>query len=199
MDARTLFRLLYDPTHAASAAAGPATAVLQGLTPEQMRIKLPQHNSIAWILWHIARGEDWGVNTMLRGVEQVLDREQWNPKLGLKRRDFGAGMTESEVIDLSQQIDLDALHGYFAAVTAETVRFLETFDFDELLEPLDVKARLALAPDALGPGSELAREIVERQTTKRWFLTTMALNDVRLHMAEAQHVLRLLQPERAFP
>jgi hypothetical protein len=199
MDARTLFRLLYDPAHGTSMPGSPATAVLQGISPEQLRITLPHHNSIAWILWHIARGEDWGVNTMLRGVEQVLDREQWNPKLGLTRRDFGAGMTEAEVIDLSQQIDLDALNGYFAAVTAETLRFLETFDFDQLLEPLDVQARLALTPEALGPDSELVRAVIERQTTKRWFLTTMALNDVRLHMTEAQHVLHLLTPERPVP
>jgi hypothetical protein len=199
MDARSLFSLLYGPAHGTSAPGSPATAVLQGVSAEQMRIKLPEHNSIAWILWHLARGEDWGVNTMLRGVEQVLDREQWNPRLGLTRRDWGAGMTEAEVIELTQQIDLEALRGYFEAVTAETLRFLETFDFDELLEPLDVKARLALRPDALGPGSELLRAVIERQTTKRWFLTTMALNDVRLHWTEAEHVLHLLNPDRPIP
>jgi hypothetical protein len=164
-----------------------------------MRIKLPQHNSIAWILWHIARGEDWAVNTMLRGVDEVLDREQWNPKLGLTRRDWGAGMTEAEVIDLTEQIDLEARRGYFEAVTAETLRFLKTFDFDQLLEPLDAKARLALAPEALGPGSELVRSIIERQTTHRWFLTTMALNDVRLHMTEAQHVVHFAGPRATHP
>jgi hypothetical protein len=136
---------------------------------------------------------------MLRGVEQVLDREQWNPRLGLTRRDFGAGMSEDEVIELSQNVNLEALDGYFQAVTAETLHFLESFDFDELLEPLDVKARLALAPDALRPGSELIRAVIERQTTKRWFLTTMALNDVRLHWTEAQHVLQLLNPDRPVP
>jgi hypothetical protein len=199
MDARTLFLLLYTPAHGTSAPASPATTVLQGVSPEQMRTKLPQHNSVAWIMWHIARGEDWGVNAMLRGVEQVLDREQWNPKLGLTRRDFGAGMSEAEVIELSQKIDLEALASYFEAVTAETLRFLESFDFDELLEPLDVKARLASAPDALGPGSDLLRAVIERQTTKRWFLTTMALNDVRLHWTEAEHVLHLLNRDHPVP
>jgi hypothetical protein len=199
MDARTLFLLLYRPAHGTDAPASPATAVLQGASPEQMRIKLPLHNSIAWILWHIARGEDWGVNTMLRGEEQVLDRDGWNLKLGLTRRDIGAGMSDAEVVELSQGVDLEALRSYFEAVTAETLSFLESFDFDELLKPLDVPSRLALAPDALGPRTQLVRAIVEHQTTSRWFLTTMALNDVRLHWTEAEHVLHLLNPERPVP
>ena len=94
------------------------------------------------------------------------------------------------------KIDLDALREYFDAVTAETRRFLETFDFDTLDDPLDVKGRLALAPEALGPGSEMARRIVEFQSTNRFFLDVMALSDVYLHFGEASHVLRLVAPDR---
>jgi len=36
---------------------------------------------------------------------------------------------------------------------------------------------------------------VERLTTERWFLSTMALNDAMQHVSEAAHVLRLIAPE----
>ena len=84
-------------------------------SPEQMRVKLPGHNSIAWIIWHIARGEDWGVNVMLRGEEQALTRDDWNRRLGIKRLDIGTGMKEDEVAELTAKIDLGALREYFDA------------------------------------------------------------------------------------
>lgn len=168
-------------------------------TPEQMRQIPAGHNSIAWCLWHIARGEDWAVNTMLRGEEQALTRNRWNERLGVDRPDWGPGMTEDEVADLTAKIDLAALKEYFAAVAAETRRFVETFDFDRLDEPLDVKSRLELAPEALAPGSDLVRRIVESQTTNRWFLNVMTLSDVYLHLDEAAHVLQMLTPDRPAP
>src|SRR5579864_6201375 len=123
MDARSYFLSLHRHTHGEGSRT--ARRVFYEATPVQQRMKLPGHNSIAWNMWHIARGEDWGVNAMLRGQEQVLTRDNWNPRLGISRLDFGAGMTEDEVADLGQNIDLDALSRYFAAVTAETRRFVE--------------------------------------------------------------------------
>ncbi len=159
-------------------------------------MKSPGHNSIAWIIWHIARGEDWGVNAMLRGEEQVLTRDKWNRRLGIRRLDIGTGMTEDGVAELTANVDLGALRGYFDAVTAETRGFVGAFDFDRLDDPLDVKSRLALAPDALGPGSDFVRRLVEGQTTNRWFLNVMALSDVCLHVSEAAHVFQMIAPER---
>jgi hypothetical protein len=54
--------MLHEHAHSTG---GKPRRVLAEPTPEQRRAVLPGHNSIAWIVWHIARGEDWGVNTML--------------------------------------------------------------------------------------------------------------------------------------
>jgi len=194
MDARSYFLSLHRHTHGEGSPT--AQRVFNDATPAQQRLKLPGHNTVAWNIWHIARGEDWGVNAMLRGKEQLLTRDYWNARLGISRLDFGAGMTENEVADLSQNIDLDGLKAYFTAVTAETRRFVETYDFDQLDEPIDVVSRLAQAPEAFAPGGDIVRSMVERLTTGRWFLTVMALYDVALHVSEASHVLRLIAPER---
>ena len=155
---------------------------------EQLRTILPGHNSLAWIIWHIARGEDWGVNAMFRGEEQVLTRDGWIHRLGVPRQDFGNGMTEDEVTDLTRRIDLDALRGYFDAVTAESRRFFETLDFDRIDDPLDVQARQRPVPSVharwqCGPGG--------CRTDGEWALIdAMALSDVMMHVSEAQHVSR---------
>lgn len=195
MDARTLFLILHRYTHGDDPPASLAARIL-ATAPEHMRIVPPGHNSIAWLIWHNARGEDWGVNAMLRGREEVLARDKWNARMGISRLDFGAGMTEVEVRELSTSIDIDALKAYHRAVAKETRHFLADFDFDHLDDPFDAKARLAQIPETIAPSGDLVRGIVEGKTTKRWFLTVMAHSDVMLHLGEAEHVYRLVVPGR---
>ena len=194
MDARAYYLMLYQVAH--GQASGVARRILTQPTPEQLRVKPPGHNSLAWIIWHLAREEDWAVNTMLRGEEQVLTRDGWEARLGVARRDIGTGMTEEEVADLSARIDVGALRGYFDAVTAATLRFVDTFDFDALDAPLDVPARLALAPEVTAPWSDALRAAVARQTTSRWFLNYLTVGAVYGHIAEADHVFQMVAAER---
>jgi hypothetical protein len=194
MDAQTYFLMLHEHAHF----RGKAARVLEEPTPDQWRTMLPGHNSIAWIVWHVARGEDWAVTTMLQGTEQLLTRDGWDVSMNIARRDFGAGMTPAEVAELSARINLDALRGYYNAVAAETRRFVGDFDFDTLDEPLDLQGRLALAPEAVGP-SESIRRLIERWTTKRPYLNVMTLIDMFHHFDEADHMCRLLMPDREFP
>jgi hypothetical protein len=193
MDARTLFLMLHRYTHGVDPPAGLPVRIL-ATPPEYMRIVPPGHNSIAWLIWHIARGEDWAVNAMLRGREEVLARGDWNRRMGISRVDFGPGMTEAEVREFSERVDAEAIKAYYRAVGEETQRFLEEFDFDRLDEPFDAKARLAQIPETIAPEGEMVRTIVEGKTTKRWFLTAMAHTDVMLHLGEADHVYRTVVP-----
>ncbi len=139
MDVRTYFQQLYDHAHGLGEfPTAVARFVLTRATPEQMRLKLPGHNPIAWTIWHIARGEDWGVNTMLRCEEQVLTRDGWNQKMGVSELGFGYRMAEEDADALGATIDLDPLRSYYDAVCEQTKSFIETFDFDTLNDPIDV-------------------------------------------------------------
>ena len=89
-------------------------------------------NSLAWIVWYIARTEDIVVNPILAGRSQVLD-EGWAGRLGVARRDLGTGMKSPEVTELTRQIDLSALREYRDAVgrrTREIVTSLRPEDWD---------------------------------------------------------------------
>ena len=108
---------------------GKAEWTLDAAMVPHYRTVLPGHNSVAWLLWHIARGEDWAIQTILQGREQLLTREGWGERMGVTYPGFGGGMSREEMIALSEQIDLEALRGYYTAVAAATQAFMRTFDF----------------------------------------------------------------------
>lgn len=190
MDARTYFLMLHEEAHLTSK----ARRVFEVPTPEQWRAVLPGHNSIAWCVWHIAYGEDWGI-AALRGDETLMQRDGWEARLGVTWPTFGVGMTADEVAQLSTAIDLDALRDYYQAVYAETRRFAQDFDFDTLDSPLDPQLyRHALE---LLRGDEFMRTWLA-SWTPRDYLNIMALMDVYYHFDEADHMVRMLLPERRF-
>jgi DinB family protein len=123
MDARDMFLQQHSAVHSAAVGGNKASVVernLAGLTDEQMRVRPREDlNSIAWLLWHIARAEDIMVGRVLAGRSQVFD-DAWAKRLGITRRDFGIGMSSAEVSDLTKQIDLGALREYRDAVGLRT-------------------------------------------------------------------------------
>jgi uncharacterized damage-inducible protein DinB len=123
MDARDMFLQQHSAVHSAAVGGNKASVVernLAGLTDEQMRVRPREDlNSIAWLLWHIARAEDIIVSRVLAGRSQVFD-DAWAKRLGITRRDFGIGMSSAEVSDLTKQIDLGALREYRDAVGLRT-------------------------------------------------------------------------------
>jgi len=123
MDARDLFLSQHTFIHSAAVGGNKMSAAertFSGLTDEQMRVRPREDlNSLAWLLWHIARVEDAMVNRVLAGRPQVLD-DAWMKRLAISRRDFGTGMTSAEVTELTRQIDLGALREYRDAVGKRT-------------------------------------------------------------------------------
>jgi DinB superfamily len=132
MDAKQLFLDQHSAVHSVNVAGNKGSAAeraFAGLTDEQMRVRPREDlNSLAWLMWHIARAEDIFLNVVLSGRGQVFD-EGWVTKLGISRRDFGIGMTSPEVTELTRQLDLAALREYRDAVGRRTRDVVEAFDW----------------------------------------------------------------------
>jgi hypothetical protein len=153
------------------------------------------HNSIAWCVWHIASGEDWAIAT-LRGDQTLMRRDGWEGRLGFSWPTFGIQMTADQAARVAETIDLEALRAYYRAVYEETRRFVQGFDFDALETPLGPEvSQHALA--LLG-GDEFMRTFLASWTTAGHYLNIMALMDVYYHHDEADHMMRMLLPERRF-
>ena len=115
MDALDLINLRYDAVH-----GGFVDDLFSGLSDEQVRQRPGGVNSIAWLVWHLARVQDAAVSRFVDDRPQVLEEGRWNEAMRLDRRDVGSGMTSQEVDALSAAIDITALRGYHRAVAERT-------------------------------------------------------------------------------
>jgi DinB superfamily len=158
MDARDLFLDQHSAVHSAAVGGNKASAAERafgGLSAEQMRVRPREDlNSLAWLMFHIARAEDILVNVVLSGQAQVCD-DGWRGRLGIARHDFGIGMTSPEVTELTRQVDLAALQEYRDAVgrrTRELVGAFKPQDWEGQVAMPNVEA--AAAQGAFGARSE---------------------------------------------
>jgi hypothetical protein len=130
MDARDLFLEQHAAVHSAAVGGNKmsvAERTFTGLTDEQMRVRPREDlNSLAWLMWHIARAEDIVVNVVLHGRPQVFD-DAWMKRLGITRRDFGIGMTSPEVTEVTRQLELAVLREYRDAVGRRTREIVSGF------------------------------------------------------------------------
>src|SRR5260370_40541403 len=99
MDACQLFLDQHGAVHSAAVGGNKASAAeraFAGVSDDQMRVRPREDlNSLAWLIWHIARAEDIMVNTVLSGRPQVFD-DKWLGRLGIPPRHFRLGMTDPE-------------------------------------------------------------------------------------------------------
>ena len=93
--------------------------IITGLTDDQMRARPSGMNSIAWMVWHIARVEDACIAGTVLGEPQLLD-DAWAARLGVDERGDGEGMTREEVAAVGDAVDIEALHAYRDAVCRRT-------------------------------------------------------------------------------
>jgi hypothetical protein len=156
------------------------------LTDAQMRLRPGQGvNSLAWLLWHMARTEDANVNLVVVDGRQVFD-DGWARRLNVGRADIGTGMTEDEVGDLTERLDIAVARAYRNAVgrrTREVVASLSDGVLDEIVGPADV-AR-ASAVGAIGARAEWLVAFWQNQS-RATRLTTVGITHNALHLGEAQ-------------
>jgi hypothetical protein len=191
MEARDLFLDQHAAVHSAAVGGNKmsgAERTFGGLTDDQMRVRPREDlNSLAWLMWHIARAEDIMVNPVLAGRPQVFD-DGWLKKLGITRRDFGIGMTSPEVTDLTKQIDVGALREYRDAVGHRTREVVSSFKAPDWSGEVATSAmQTAAAQGGFGARAELlVKAFSGRPRTA--VLSGIALFHPSGHMGEATTV-----------
>ena len=191
MDARDLFLDQHAVMHSAAVGGNKmssAERTFAGLTDAQMRVRPREDlNSVAWLMWHIARAEDILVNVVVAGGAQVIDAA-WMKRLGITRRDFGIGMSSAEVTELTAQIEPGALREYRDAVgirTREVVGGFKPQDWDGTVSAENVQR--AAAEGAFGARTEaLSKAFPGRPRLA--VLSGIALFHSAGHMGEATTV-----------
>ncbi len=191
MDARDLLLEEHSAMHSPAVGgnkASMAERTFAGLTDEQMRVRPREDlNSLAWIMWHIARAEDIMANVIVSGRNQVLD-DGWAPRLKIARPDFGIGMSKAEVAELSAAVDIAALKDYRDTVGLRTREILGTYgpkDWEG-----EVEAAAAERAGALGCFGPRTEALVKGMTgrPRRAVLSGIVVMHSAMHMGEGATV-----------
>jgi hypothetical protein len=99
--------------------------VVEGLTSEQLSFRVDQDaNSIAWLVWHLARVQDDHVADAA-GFEQVWTSAGWADRFGFPFdvSSIGYGHSSDDVAAVRVESG-DMLLGYYDAVHEQTIGFL---------------------------------------------------------------------------
>ena len=110
---------------------------LQGASPEVLTFRVdPGANTMAWLIWHLARVQDDHIATLL-GQEQVWTAGGWVDRFGLPFDRGATGFRQSAADVAAVRADAELLQGYYDAVHARTTDYLATLtseDFDRVVD-----------------------------------------------------------------
>jgi hypothetical protein len=110
----------------------------RGLTRATLEAKVdPETNTIAWLLWHIGRGQDAQVASLM-GEEQVWTAGGWSSRFGFDLPDDSTGYahTPEDVSKVSGR-DGELYLDYIDAVCDRSINYvgeLSDADFDDIVD-----------------------------------------------------------------
>ena len=116
---------------------GELRRAVEGLSVDDLTFRPdPAANSIAWLAWHAARGEDAQVADVA-GTPQVWTAQGWDERFDLPfdPSDTGYGHSAADVGRVVAGADL--LLGYYAAVAGRSREYLGTLTADDLDRVVD--------------------------------------------------------------
>lgn len=164
------------------------------LSGEQLRNRVSEKvNSIIWCLWHVARAEDIGVNRLASDGTQVFDEVRWIDRLNVPFRHFGIGMTSSEVTDLSQIINVNAMREYHQLVGQRTINVLKNYPATSLNQVLDDgHLHKVLGEESAVQSREVTNVFNSYQgMTRGWVLMHLGFTHSYHHIGEATTIASL--------
>jgi hypothetical protein len=156
---------------------------LKGLTDEQLRHQpqcgLEGLNSIAWMIWHTARGQDWG-NTLINPARKQVWNEDWMARLNVPRRDLGTGMTRKECTEFNRVVNVGALRDYWDVVAEDVREVARALPAEDLHKPVDREQLYRMLEDGTVANEQAAWLPSFFEGKSRGWILSMAV----WHMAE---------------
>ena len=88
--------------------------------------------TLAYSIWHVFRIEDIVLHTLILNNSQVLERGEWQKKIGAKIITTGNELSGQQIADFSKTLDVKVLYEYAKAVKESTDEYLKGLDFVSL-------------------------------------------------------------------
>ncbi|PPF78914.1 hypothetical protein C5B96_13860 [Subtercola sp. Z020] len=148
--------------------SGSVHSVLRGVTQADLAARVdPEANTIAWLVWHIARGQDAQVSALAE-TDELWTSDGWYEKFGVPFASSASGYGQSPAdVAALDDIGADLLGGYFDAVHARTLEIVGSLDPAEFSRVVD---------DSYDPPVTLAARLVS------------VVNDCTQHVGQASFI-----------
>lgn len=165
------------------------------LTAQELTARvLPHTNLLGFDLWHVARTQDWALQTLVRGIPEIISEPRWERLL--LASGIGVGLSEAQADDLAQQVVLSVILEYADAAHQAIIRWLRKASDRELQRTPDVPQHLARYSVYL---EQAMRDEVPWmfERPQVWRCLAPALGHVRDHLAEMDLLKRQLRTRLA--
>jgi uncharacterized damage-inducible protein DinB len=124
-------------TEAFGRISGVVHSALQGTSIEVLTFRVdPGANTMAWLIWHLTRIQDDHISELV-GEEQVWTAGAWVDRFGLPFGSDATGYRQSAGEVAAVRVEAGLLAGYYDAVHARTIRYLQTVTDEDLLRVVD--------------------------------------------------------------
>ena len=127
-------------------------AAVEGLDDELLR-RRPNNdsNSMSWLIWHMTRVADRFIHSRLQDGQQLWVADGWAAKFGMEANpdDIGMGWSNEQAAAWRTP-PRPVLLGYYAAVNAAALAFLQTLDAEGQQREITGPAGPQTVGEALG-------------------------------------------------
>jgi uncharacterized damage-inducible protein DinB len=124
-------------SHSLGESTGYIGRAIKGLSAQELAFQpRPDSNSIAFLLWHLARVEDLWINRILSEGKELYETDAWYGKFGTEPLDSGFGYDVARLAAWHQP-KLELLLAYASAVRQKTEDYLKSLNEKQLDEPRD--------------------------------------------------------------
>jgi DinB superfamily len=182
--AKELFLEIHAKLHQSVVSDTPTNEVdklIEGLNEAQYAIMpTSKDETIAWVLWHIARIEDLTMGILVSGNGQIWN-EKWNKRMSSTITDTGNALSDDEIIHLSKSLTIPELLNYRNEVgkrTRQIVKGLTDKDMKRVVSQQDIQTILQVGG-------------VTKQQDSVWLLDFWSKKDIAgiLLMPPTRHVM----------
>ncbi len=90
-----------------------------------------EDETIAWVVWHIARIEDLTMGILAARGDQLFS-EDWCRKINSPIKDTGNALSDEEIMAFSKQVNYQELLDYRSAVGERTREIVRGFTFEDM-------------------------------------------------------------------
>jgi hypothetical protein len=175
--------------------------VAKNVTPDLMTSSVnPAANPVGFLMWHMARSQDWAIHTAIRGVPEIAWSHRWSGS-AVSTPGIGTGFSPAAARDLASRLKLPELVDYADVVSSaaiDWVRGLNAQDLDAIPDVAAHDAGIAAyqTPEFLAEmdsGPEHDQAVGDTGGQPVWlFLTSVSVTHLHRHLGELDLTLGVL-------